>query len=80
MRYRPRTVVLLFFFLLALVGGCRQKPTPQPAVTAPVPIGPPAPTRPATAAPLPIPTTDRPAFSLTVLHTGEVYGEVLPCG
>jgi hypothetical protein len=81
MKLGPRTLLLsLLFCLLIVAGGCREIASPQPFPTAPGPIGPPAPTRPAVTASPPSPTSGRPAFSLTVLHTGEVYGEVLPCG
>ncbi len=66
-------------------------PTRPPAVTAMAPVGPLSPTKApppedATAAPAPTQPAS-PTFpvgpvdwTLIILHTGEVYGDVLPCG
>ena len=50
-------------------------PTARP--TAPATLPPPSPTAPALS---PAPTGGEVAFTLTLLHTGEAQGEVLPCG
>lgn len=92
--------VVLALFLLAVLGSCNTRVSPDGAastptrlavVTAAAPMGPPAPTRAApthaapTAVPPTLPAGQRPtygpvAWTLTILHTGEVYGDVLPCG
>jgi len=88
-----RSALPLLLVLLALLAtSCRfgdatlkpaAVPTRSAAVTAVAPVGPASPTktaqvRTATAAPT-IPAGPV-AWTLTILHTGEVYGDVLPCG
>lgn len=70
-------------------GGAASTPTRPAAVTAVAPMGPPAPTK-TVPVPTVVPAATRPAgptgeagpvaWTLTILHTGEVYGDVLPCG
>lgn len=65
-------------------------PTQLRVVTAVAPMGPPAPTKSPAATISTAPTPQRAvaptfpvgpvAWTLTILHTGEVYGDVLPCG
>lgn len=50
--------------------------TPRPSAPATLPPRPSPTTPPAS----PAPTRGEVAFTLTILHTGEVQGEVLPCG
>lgn len=87
----PRSLLLLALVGL-LTASCRYgDATPKPGaaptrpavVTAPAPIGPASPTKTV----LPRPTAAAPttpagpvAWTLTILHTGEVRGDVLPCG
>lgn len=85
---------LLVLLALLTVGlaSCRvREATPGPgssstrpaAVTAVAPVGPLSPTKkPAapTAAGGPTAAAGPLAWTLTILHTGEVYGDVLPCG
>ncbi len=72
-------------------GGAASTPTRLAAVTAAAPVGPPAPTKSAPTRPSataasaatpahPAPTYGSVVWTLTILHTGEVYGDVLPCG
>ncbi|MGC8959183.1 MAG: hypothetical protein ACP5OO_05280 [Chloroflexia bacterium] len=89
MRLSSRSVLLLFLMLLALLatscrlGDATTVPTRPAVVTAAAPVGPVSPTktapvRTATAAPT-IPAGPV-AWTLTILHTGDVRGDVLPCG
>ncbi|MBN1484231.1 MAG: hypothetical protein JXA37_05870 [Chloroflexia bacterium] len=62
-------------------------PPSQAPVTAAGPAGPPSPTKPAHSATAPTApplgqtsASGEVALTLTILHTGEVYGEILPCG
>ena len=53
----------------------------RPPATVPPPAGAAVPTQPpATVPPSAVPIPGELPFSLAVLHSGEVYGEVLPCG
>jgi|YNPNPStandDraft_1061719.scaffolds.fasta_scaffold33844_2 hypothetical protein len=92
MRFSSRCASFLLLLLLGLLSeGCRVGgqtvptiPATWPAVvTAVAPVGPVSPTK-----TVPVRTVTAastvPAgpvvWTLTILHTGEVYGEVLPCG
>ena len=67
--FRPAAPILLALLAL-LSGACRvDSPATDPAA---IPMRP-------NAAATTIPTTPG-NWTLTILHTGEMYGEVLPCG
>ena len=63
----------LGLLLVAAVGACAPAgpvASPQPTPAAPSP----------TSAPTPAPTATSGPFSLTILHTNDVAGEIDPCG
>lgn len=75
-------IFVAFVCLLALLGGCAGPavpPTPTPAPPTPTPLPPTATPVPPT--PTPVPPTATPApFVLSLLHTNDTWGYMLPCG
>lgn len=90
MRFSRSLLLLVLVGLLAAscrFGEATPKPSATPtrpaAVTAVAPVGPASPTKTVPAQPttvVPASPAGPVAWTLTILHTGEVRGDVLPCG